>query len=80
MHLLDHCEGDVDVSQVLISVFIHFLAQSRVAATSVQDLECRLDVLGNDVLNSGVALIPVKWLLISKVTEVLLIRDEYCRS
>ena len=65
MHLLDDSERDVDVREVLIAVLVHFLAETRVATPDIQDLECRLDILGDDILDPGVSLVPVKGFLIS---------------
>ena len=52
---------------MLIAVLIHLLGKARVTRADVQDLECRLNILGHDILDTGVALVPVKRLLIPMV-------------
>jgi len=49
---------------VLVAIFVHFFGKARVAAANVQDLEGRLDILGDDILDACVALVPIKWFLI----------------
>ena len=66
LHLLDHSEGDIDVGDVLVTVLVHFLAQAWVAAPGVEDLEGGLHVLSDDILDSWVALVPVKGFLVPK--------------
>ena len=39
-----------------------------ISGSNIQDLEGRLDVLGNDVLDSAVALVPVEGLLVFLIT------------
>ena len=67
LHLLDDSEGNIDVCQVLVAILVHFLGQARVSAADVEDLEGRLNILGHDILDPGVALVPVKRLLIPMV-------------
>ena len=66
LHLLDDCEWNVNVSEMLVTIFVHFLSKARVSASNVKDLEGRLYVLSDDIFDSGVSLIPIKWLLVPK--------------
>ena len=49
---------------MLIAILVHFLGQARVSAADVEDLEGRLNVLRDDILDAGVSLVPVKRLLV----------------
>ena len=49
---------------MLIAVLIHLLGKARVARPDVQNLEGWLNILGHDILDPGVALVPVERLLI----------------
>ena len=64
LHLLDNCEGDVDVCDLLVAILEHLFAHLGVAASNVQDLERGLDVLSDHVLYSCVPLVPIERFLV----------------
>lgn len=64
LHLLDDCKRNVNVRDVLVTVLEHVFRHFRVAATEHEDLEGRLNILGNHVLDTRVSLVPIKWLLV----------------
>ena len=64
LHLLDNCEGDVDVCDLLVAILEHLFAHLGVAAPDVQDLERGLDVLSDHVLYSCVPLVPIERFLV----------------
>jgi hypothetical protein len=78
LHLFDNSEWNINVSQMLVSIFIHFFTQSYiqltlwvddltwVAAANIQNLESRLDILSDDILNTTISLIPIEWFLVPK--------------
>mmetsp|Transcript_31258 Transcript_31258/g.35697 ORF Transcript_31258/g.35697 Transcript_31258/m.35697 type:complete len:200 (-) Transcript_31258:5-604(-) len=67
-HGLDDSEGNIDIGDVLVAFLVHLLAHPGVPTADVQNLEGRRDVLGDDVLQAGVSLVPVEGLCVSLVS------------
>jgi len=64
LHLSVHGVGNVNAGNVLVTIFKHLFSQFGVAGSHIQNLELRLQVLGDDILDSGVPLVPVELFLI----------------
>ena len=60
LHLFYYSKGNVNVCDMLESIFEHFFAHFWVTATKIQDLEWWLNILCDYIFNSTVSLIPVK--------------------
>ena len=64
LHLFNYGKWNINICDVLESIFKHFFAHLRVATTKIKNLKWGLNVLCNYILNSTVSLIPVEWLLV----------------
>ena len=68
LHLLNSCSGDVNVSDGFVVVLVHLFSEEGVTGAHVEDLIVLLHVLRDDVLDAGVALVPVEGLLVLVIT------------
>mmetsp|Transcript_7717 Transcript_7717/g.22273 ORF Transcript_7717/g.22273 Transcript_7717/m.22273 type:complete len:251 (+) Transcript_7717:2090-2842(+) len=69
-HLVDDHLRDVNVREVREAILEHVLGQARVAAARHEDGVILLDVLGNEILQARVPLVPVEGLRVLRVPLV----------
>ena len=59
-HGLDTNRALVDTDDLLVTLFEHFLGQSGVTSSNIENFVLFIDIGGDDVLDSAESLVPVE--------------------
>lgn len=76
-HGLDADVGDIDVSDLSITLLKHLLAQSGVSRANIENTVSLIYMGGDDILESAKSLVPVKRLRVSRYIFVYLLYLSY---
>ena len=63
-HLIYNCLRNINICNILIAIFMQILRKFSISTSNDKNFCARSKILSDNVFNSGVFLIPIKWLLI----------------
>ena len=68
--LFNNSKWVINILNVLITIFKHFLRKLWVSTTNNQNLEALLDILCDHVFYTWVSLIPIEWFLVFLISFI----------